>query len=155
MKRSCRKRKKNTCALPGQIVKYPYGPLVQRAVRSPARLLSLLFLFLLTLVSHSSHRAPGVPAVVRGSTSLLSVPAPFKYQGELRLGRRAPPSVGFTGAQSLVYYQRTNGNCVGTCQSIRRSNRVCAGRLAAIDGCYCGMVFVVRELWNSQHDQSE
>lgn len=31
---------------------------------------------------------------------LLSAPAPFKYHGELRLGRRAPPSPGLTGAQS-------------------------------------------------------
>lgn len=91
---------------PGQVVKYPYCPLVRRAARSPARLLSLLLSpFLLTLVCHASHLVPAAPAVVRACTSLLSAPAPFKYQGELRLGRRAPPSEGSTGAQSRVRYQ--------------------------------------------------
>lgn len=132
-----------------------------RGLRGPLLAFFCLFssffpsFFLPTLVSHSSHRAPGVPAVVRGSTSLLPVPGPFKYRGELRLGRRAPPSVGFTGSSSLVDHQRTNGDGAGPCQSLRRSNQVFAGRLATADGCYCGMVRVVRALWNSPHDQSE
>lgn len=133
------------------MVKYLYDPLAQRA----AGPLLPFFLFPFPLSSHTflSLFAPGAPAVVCARTSLTPTRAPFKYQGELRLARRAPPSVCLTGAQSLVHYHQANGNRGGIRQSTGGSNQTRAGRLAAIGGCYRGMVFVVRELWNSLHDQ--
>lgn len=147
-------KEEDTCALPGgQMVKYPYGPLVQRHGSPCSPSVSSSVLSLATLVSHSFAARTGALRLscVRASTSLLSQPpAPFKYQGELRLGRRAPPTRGFHwSASHRVHYRPTNGSGGGTCQSMLRSNPERAGRPAAIGGCYRGMVFVVRELWNS------
>lgn len=136
------------------MVKYPYGPLVQRAAPSSASLLSLLlslFFSHLSVTLRTAHPAP------RQSCVLV-----FHFlQHQLHLStKESSASVGALRLRWVLLEQshasitrRANGHSCGICQSIRGSNQVRVGRLAAIGGCYRGMVFVVREPWNSLHDQ--
>lgn len=115
-----RVREEDTCALPGQAVKYPCGPLVQRAAQSPALLLSFCSFSL------SSHSYPLLfaPLTVRSGCRELVLHfyqshLRLSNQGELRLSLRAPPLGCFTGAQSRLHYRPANEKCRGACQSIR------------------------------------
>lgn len=74
-------REEDTCALPGQAVKYPYGPLVQRAAQSPALLLSFCSFSL------SSHSYPLLfaPLTVRSGCRELVL---HFYQRHLRLSTK-------------------------------------------------------------------
>lgn len=76
-----RVREEDTCALPGQAVKYPCGPLVQRAAQSPALLLSFCS-FPLSSHSYPLHFAP---LTVRSGCRELVL---HFYQSHLRLSTK-------------------------------------------------------------------
>lgn len=98
------------CAPRGQMVKYPYVPLVQRhgpPLCSPSVSSAVLFSCHTCLSLFAARTGALRLSCVRASTSLLlQPPAPFKYQGELRLGPRAPPPHGFHWSASHGVHYR-------------------------------------------------
>lgn len=137
------------------MVRYPCDPWEQRAAWS-----SLLFCFgpsfrschtcawLLAPRTGLSGSDAGSCLALNGASVRLSTTESSASTDALRLGSVSLALVhGHVDEQPMRTPEEQTG-------PIRWSNQVFRGRPAAADDCYRGMVFVVRERWNSPHDRS-